>query len=160
MRTLLVLCLISLVCGGLAQGQGVDDNPCAAVNLRSFLDRRAESLELVKRIDATARVDELVALTADYIDAVQVLPFSASFCYEGYDTIWRLDQLLHDAYAAQVMRLSGVADEDNTYLQVLPDDRQSVDEQTQFLEDLLESGERERLQSTMADQKATASTRI
>ncbi len=148
MRTLLVLCLCSLAFGGLAGGQGVDATPCAAVSLRAFLNRRAESLELAERIEATALVDDLVALAAEYIDTVQVLPFSASFCHEGYDTTWRLEQLLHDTYAAQVMRLLGVADEDNTYLLALPFDRQLVEEQRQRLEALLESGERDGLQST------------
>ncbi|MCY3917874.1 MAG: hypothetical protein OXG49_17875 [Chloroflexi bacterium] len=149
MRLVMVLFVFSLLCSGLTGGQGLDQMPCAAVSLQAFLNRQAESLELGERITATASVDELVALTADYIDTVQVLPFSASFCYEGYDTVWRLDQLLHDTYAAQVMRFLGVADEDNTYLQFLPFDRQLVDEQAQILEDLLESGEREGLESTV-----------
>ena len=149
MRKILLVCLFALVCGGLAQGQGADEIPCAAGSLEGFLNRRAEALDLGQRIEATAAVSELVALSADFINMITLLPFSASFCYEGYDTMWRLDQFLNDTYGAQLMRLLDVADQDNTYLQSLPTARQLVDNQAQALEALLESGEREGLTSTM-----------
>ena len=150
MRTLLILCLLLVVSGGLAQGQGADEIPCAPVSLGAFLNRRAEASDMAERIEVTSDVSALVALTADYIDMVTVLPFSGSFCYEGYDTMWRLDQFLNDTYGARLMRLLGVADQDNTYQQSLPAARQLVEEQAQALEALLASGEREGLKSTVS----------
>lgn len=150
MRTLLIFCLVLVVYGGLAQGQGTDDIPCASGSLEAFLNRRAEALDLAERIEATPDIGALVALTADYIDMVTLLPFSASFCHEGYDTMWRLDHFLNDSYGAQLMRLLGVADQDNTYRQSLPAARQLVDDQAQALQALLASGEREGMKSTVS----------
>ena len=149
MSRLLIFSLLMLVCGGLALGQGADDIPCAAVSLEGFSHRRAEALDLAERIEATPDVGTLVALTPDYIDRVTLLPFSAAFCYEGYDTMWRLDLFLNDSYGAQLMRLLGVPDRDNTYLHSLPAAWQLAEEQAQALEALLESGEREGLTSTI-----------
>ena len=151
MRRLVLLVLLSLVISPLALGQESNHQLCSARGIEEFLNARADIFELASQIQATPYLDDLLPITAEYIDAVSVLAFRAAFCQEGFETMWRLARFLNDVYAGHTMQLLSVADEDNPFLQAMPADQDLVAAQVRKLEAILESGERVELGSTWTD---------
>ena len=151
MRRSMLLVLLLFVFSPVARGQDSRHQLCSARGIEAFLEARTEIFELASQIQATLSLDDLLAITAEYIDAVSLLSFRTAFCQEGFDMMWRLAQVMNDAYAGQMLQLLDVDDEDNPFLQALPADRDLVAAQVRELEALQESGEREELGSTWTD---------
>ena len=143
MRRSLILMFLLFVFVPLARGQVWEHVPCESRAIEFFLERRSNTIELIQRIDAVSSLDDLIAVTADYMDTSRRFAFVIDYCLEGFDIMWRLAAFLNDVYAGRVMGLLGVADEDNPFLGALPADRDTLQQGVTMLETILAAGERE-----------------
>ena len=143
MRKLLILLLFALL--PLAQADDGVYRICSAKILNNLIEDRASVNERISQIGAASSPDELLALAEEFTKFARFLPFRTAYCQEGYETIWRLHQRFNDAYAAQSLRLAGVADTDNPYVEAIEASREPLDRQYRQLEALLADGERDDL---------------
>lgn len=143
MRRSLLLIFLLFVFVPLSQAQVWEHVPCESRAIEFFLEHKSNTIDLTERIEAASSKDDLIAVTAEYIDSSGSFPFATGYCLEGFDIMWRLARLLNDAYAGQVVRLLGVADEDNPFWGALPADHGNVQQGVAKLETILAAGERE-----------------
>ena len=85
MRRSMLLVLLLFVFSPVARGQQSRHQLCSARGIEAFLEARTEIFELASQIQATLILDDLLAITAEYIDAVSLLSFRTAFCQEGFD---------------------------------------------------------------------------
>ena len=143
MRKSLILMFLLFVFVPLVQAQVWKHVPCESRAIEFFLEQRTNIIDLVRRIEAASLLDDLIAVTAEYIDSSGLFAFGTGYCLEGFDIRWRLAGLLNDVYAGQVMTLLGVADEDNPFLGNLSLDYDILQQGVTNLETILAAGERE-----------------
>ncbi|MCY3917872.1 MAG: hypothetical protein OXG49_17865 [Chloroflexi bacterium] len=146
MRKLLLLILFMFV--PLAQADDSVYRVCSAKILKNLFDDRESVHERTNKIEAASSLEELLALADEFKGSVLALSFRSGRCQEGYDRIWRLNQLLNDAYAGQSLRLAGVADVDNPFARAIEAARDPLNRQFEQLDAILGSGERDDLETT------------
>lgn len=143
MRKLLLLILFLFV--PFAQADDTGYPVCSANILNSLFDDRDSVNERISKTIRALSPEELLAIANEFAGFAKILPFRTRDCLEGYDTIWRLHQLLNDAYAAQSLRLAGVADADNPFARSFEAAREALIPHYERLDAILASGERDDL---------------
>ena len=145
MRKLLILLVFVFV--PFARADDFDYQICSARILINMFSDRAHVDERIREINVTSSPDELLAIADEFSGNTKILPRRTGNCLEGVDTVWRLHQLLNDAYAAQSLRLAGVADADNPFARAIEAGREPLDRHFERLSAILTSGERDDLES-------------
>lgn len=143
MRKLILLLLFIVI--PLSRGADPDYRVCSAKILGNMIQDRATVNEMISEMEAASSPEDLMSIAGEVTRFAKFLPFRSADCLEGYDTTWRLHQLLNDAYAAQTLRLAGIADADNPFAHALTAARAPLDRHFERLNSILDSGERDDL---------------
>ncbi len=147
-RSLIALLLIVTI-GPMIHGQDAEHRPCTARLIATFLDARSVTEDLAKQIYAARSLDAFLTITPAFIEEMDLLPHRATYCHEGFETMWRLDAYLSDVYAARIFNLQGIDDTENPFAVAVVADLERVELQIQALEALLSSGERADVESNL-----------